>query len=226
MNKTCDKVDEIILFSLSLRNQTFDSENGIVNGILFLFSLTILIFGRRIFPFIVLFSAFVVVSLLTFMFLKNSELECFMILIGSAICGLTFAVCICSLYKVLLFLISVISMVSFVHTTFAIFPSLHTIEYIPTIMERSVIYWSLIAFSFLISFIVVKKASDLVIEILTSVIGGIGLAYSSYVFQKMLNGNLHKYVFFCIGIVTSCIGTMLQRQLRLRKQMKEKKINE
>ena len=225
----CLYVNEAYDVMVDFKNKTIrahENPSGLgFSSAILLFSVVTLFVGARFIrplaTIIAAFSSFLVVFKVT---QTSNGFTCDSSLILSGVISLIVAILTISLMNCAIFMIGAVALSGITHLIFVAIPQLHEIGNLPVILGNSVIYWSSILIVGVAGGIFLKRYKTLALEAITSLLGGIGMAYSLHTITEYTNTNIHKATFVGIAIASSTVGFFVQRQLRLRKKRKKKRI--
>lgn len=228
----CEYVDESYESLMSMKNITIELSNNPSSitfaSVIICTSIISLAMGAKLFRPI----SSIISGLFAFFFVyklsnNSSNLSCDARVVISTCIGILFAILTGCLIKVSLFIIGAASFSGFTHLIFIAFPELHTIGDMPEILDLSVLYWGCIILAGILGGLLLRCYQRLSLEIMTSVIGGVSLAYGLHCLIVALQVTVSHYVFFGIAIVSSICGILFQRKTRkgLCKVLCQKKEN-
>lgn len=227
----CFYVDESLDAIMEMRNVTMHhvrNPTGItISSIMIALSLPFIFFGQRIFRFVAAISIATWVFYGCYRLLENSSnLSCDAQIAVSSVLALIIAITTGCLIKMALFIIGALAFASLTHLVFAGFPELNEIEDVPTIMNKSLIYWGSMLVSILFGGFLVKYNDKPFVEIATSAVGSFAFTYGLHGLTELTDADINHWVFFGTGVVVCLAGIYVQRRFRLKKKKDQKKKDE
>jgi hypothetical protein len=220
----CLHVDESLDFLIDMRNVTMTNileANLISSAIIIMFSIISIVFGARLFKIVAAcLASFVGFFAVYKMSANNDGLSCDMRLLMSGIAAVVFGIGVGCVINLALFVLGALSFVFLVHLVFSAFPGLHTLFDTSYVMQKSLLYWVCVLVAGLIGGIMFRCNRKRALEVTTSVVGGIGLAYG--VHGIMGGANVDGSVFVAIASLSAITGILTQQKLRGRKLCQKK----
>lgn len=209
------------------RDEFTDPGSVVVPIVLICASGLLLVAGARLFRIAAALAAaaFGFSAVYGFMRSSASDVSCEAIILGSTLMGVLAALTAGCVYKAGLFFVGVAAMAALVHLVFAAFPALHSIGEQPTLADKSFAYWGLMLVAAVVGGMVLRHHDQAVLEVLTSCIGGAGLAYALRTVTDLARGDVPRYVFVIAGLAATASGIMTQRHIRSR-GCKERRVRE
>ena len=218
----CLRVDDAFVDIIEMRekahDELIDPSSVIVPAILLLLSIAVLLFGARLLRFAAAFAAGGFAFYVSYTLIRQSgqNVTCEVLLIASTFVAIVAALASSCIYKAGLFFVGAAAMAGVVHLVFASFPNLNDIGNQPTIAEKSFAYWGLLILAAVAGGLVLRWHSRPILEVITSCVGGAGLAYSLHSINSVANASVDNWVFMLSGLVACIVGMLVQRHLRLR----------
>ena len=219
---TCDhSLESVLRFFEGVQSQAeshiVSPTNVIVPISIFVASLVTLVAGARIFRIVAMMSAVLFGGYLVLLLTTDSDLSCEVRLVSAATAGVILGVVTMCMVKLCIFFIGAATSAALVHYAFRAFPELHGADDVPSISEKSVIYWIALCTCFVVGGVVARCHSKLTLEIFTSILGGMGIAFSLYSLSRLIDADVDDWVALTIGAFMAVIGVVLQRQRRLKR---------
>jgi hypothetical protein len=217
----CIKVDTRLQQVIEMRNtavEHLDDPSSIVVPVLVICaSLVTLFAGARLFRFAASFSAagFAFYAVYTFGRTTGDRVSCEALIIVSSIVAAIAAIAAGCILKAGLFSVGAAAMAFIVHMIYSAFTQLHYIGNQPILAEKSLAYWGLMLLAGIAGGLVLRWNSNPILEVITSCVGGAGMAYSLHAIADIAGANVDEWVFMASGLGATVVGIVVQRHLRL-----------
>lgn len=219
----CEYVDDALVrfdeMGDRARDEIADPGSVIVPVAIVFASGLLLVAGARLFRIAAALAAAAFGFGVVYGFIRSSgrHVSCEAIILVSSLMGLLAAFAAGCVYNAGLFFVGATAMSALVHLVFSAFPDLHDVGDQPTLADKSFIYWGLIVVSFVVGGLVLRHHDKPVLEVLTSCIGGAGIAYALRSLTEIAGGDAPAYVFMIAGLAATACGIVAQRRIRLRR---------
>jgi hypothetical protein len=204
----CVYVDKSLDSILNMKDVSMShltEPNAIFSCIMISTSLVSLCVGAKVFKLVAALLSAACSSYITYKLGGGaSSVSCDVRILISVLIGIVAGFAATCIINVALFIIGAITLVSFVHIVFTAFPVLHS----------PLMYWLCVCLSAALGGIMFRWNKKLALEITTSILGGIGLAYGVYGLFNLTVIRLHAFVYFGIFVGSSIAGVCVQRKLR------------
>lgn len=218
----CLSVDRRLEQLVEMRNHANDEladPTGVIVPIfVILGSCICLFFGARIFRFAAAFAAAGFSFYVVYKFGRDvgDRITCEALIIIASIFAAFGALLAGCIYKAGLFFVGAAAMAFIVHLIFSTFPELHEIGNQPTLASKSIVYWAMLLLAGIAGGVILRWHSKPVLEVITACVGGAGVAYALSAIATVAEARVDEWVFMVSGLCAALIGTIVQRQLRLR----------
>lgn len=204
----CDKIGFAIQEVTEMVRTGGEGEAAyIIPSLLASASLFLLLVGGRFFRVSGGMAALVFSFGISFYVISLSSASCAILLVGSSVIAVLSALLSSIFLKVGMFVCGSLLLCLFVHILFSSFPSLNAD---PTIAGKSLFYWAGILLSLIAGGVAVRFFSKKVAILLTSVIGGAGVAYSSRSILSLSGVDVQSWVLLLVAGGSSCFGIFFQ----------------
>ena len=150
-------------------------------------------------------------------FMQVASIQCMTRLVASILLCIGSAVLSSCILKIGLFFLGFACIAGSLHLVFIGLPILDTLT--PNVGPRSVAYYSVVCVGGLSGGIFLRVHNTTTMEVVTSMIGGVGMAYAVHSFVTLSYGNNVPHpIYLCIGVFGAIIGIVFQRRQRLQRQ--------
>ncbi len=154
---------------------------------------------------------------------QMGQVKCYIKLIVSGVFGIVLAAIASVVIKIGLFLLGGVAFGAVAHYLFDIIP----VDVLPDLFafqNRNGLYWIVVSVSGIIGSILALIFKEDFMRITTSMIGGSGISFSTYIlFYELFDPpvEVHPGVFLAITVISSIIGFVVQTHFAKRKKKKE-----
>lgn len=224
----CPIADELIDLIWDMKNTTTNGADvgpiarvGVPSGI-FLVSVVALFAGRLFLRPLSVMTAFFVATGFAYRTARahaSDDTPCAPGMIFSFGAGLVAALFSLWVLNVAMFAIGAAVGGGLAHTVFMTFPQLHAGQATP--VGNSTAYWVSLACAGIAGGVVVKYYSKFVLEVVSSGLGAVGIALSSFALSSFVDHTVSRAPFVFFGIFGFFVGVWAQRRRRLRPTVSE-----
>jgi hypothetical protein len=218
----CHSVDKRLEQLVEMRNRANDEladPTGVIVPIFVILGSGVCLFlGARLFRFTAAFAAAGFSFYVVYKFGRDvgERISCEALIIMASIFAAFGALMAGCIYKAGLFFVGATAMAFMVHLVFSTFPELHKMGDHPTLAQKSIVYWAMMLLAGIAGGLILRWHSIPILEIITACVGGAGVAYGLSAIATVAEANVDDWVFMVSGLCAALVGTIVQRQVRLR----------
>lgn len=219
----CDAVDAVLEVMSDVRTAIEEEGASQASGILFAaatmaLSAVLVFFGGVLFRFAAAAAAAAVSFYFAYGFARSERagVSCEVGLIGAAVAALMAGGVAACLWKVGLFFAGAAAFAGGVHLIFLAHPGLHTALKAPLVLDKSVVYWGLLLAAIIAGGLLVRWHRKVVLEVVTSLIGGVGVAYSLSLLGRRADVHFPGWALILAASASLVAGVLAQRRIRRR----------
>ena len=223
LNTTCDRIDYIFdqMWDMKTRlHREHVSEDSIVIPVIVMLgSCVALFFGRKIIRVVASFGVGCFLFWASYAFMRSSAegVACTTLVVLPTLIAFAGAVLTGCVLKLALFALGALAFAGLVHLIFVSFPDLQTAGNQPHLAGRSFAYWGLTVSFGVLGGVLARYHKELLLEVMTSCIGGAGIAFSLHsINTTAFNRDVPNWIFFTSGLIAASLGFMVQKHSRQR----------
>lgn len=148
-------------------------------------------------------------------FMQLTMVSCAVSLGSSAVLSLYTAIISSCVLKVGLFLLGSAAVAGSLHLTFVAIPVLDTLT--PSLGPRSIAYYAVLVIGGLAGGVLIRFPTAATLEVVTSVIGGVGIGYAAHsVVTLSWGNNIPHLIYLAVAVLFTAAGIFHQRRRRRR----------